>query len=78
MKTFHIDTNVISGQQKTCALVIQVRYTRFLWCPKWAFKRDCALLSIKIAAPKHDPVRGFRCVSYGAAVKLRSLGREFV
>ncbi len=67
MKTFQIECDVYSGQSKGCAVVVQVRFTRLLWCPRWAFTRECALLHIRIAAP--DPYKARRCLRWGVSVR---------
>lgn len=60
-----------SGQSKGCALSLHVGYRRFLWHPRWAGKRDGALIDVKMAAPDHNNGNGYRLRKWG----LRVYGR---
>ena len=63
-----IQRDTISGQSKGCALCVQVRYTRLLWHPRWADKREQAFLRVFIAAPVHNPETGYHCRKWAVSV----------
>ena len=69
MKSFVIQRDTISGQFKGCAFALHVRYTRFLWCPSWASKRDVPIVHLRLFAPSHDPDKGYACTRFGLRVR---------
>lgn len=67
MKCFKIESDYIGGQTKGCALVVHVRYTAFLWFPRWAQEREAALVDLRFFGGRHDPESpsGYRCNRFG-------------